>query len=191
MYTRRYPSAPRRPITPPPDYSGTALRPPISAKPTEDTFVPPPPALPDENEVAPARPTAIPTPPSQPKAPVEDPRLSGGASKRPDLAAAPSAVKRRFTLRSPSRGKIPLSAPKNLSRRPFGIRADEKGYRIPHRGVLSAMASLPSQSWALDDLLLLGLLFLLLNGGEEDVRSHLDVIVLLGFLFFVGLIGQS
>ena len=37
-----------------------------------------------------------------------------------------------------------------------------------------------------DDLLLLGLLLLMLSGDEGSLRDHWDVILLLGFLFFVG-----
>ena len=48
MYTRRYPTPPSH-LTPPPDYSGTAMR---QRQEEEEVLIPPPPATPEAEEAA-------------------------------------------------------------------------------------------------------------------------------------------
>lgn len=195
MYTRRFYSSPPRPIMPPPDYSGTALlsKTPPPEVPAEAAISPPPPSLPISTgsepiigQIAtPSRRTAEDTPAVLPEE-AEDLRLGAGFSRRPDLASPPRPRPVRFTKRAPRRGLIPQKRPLTETKRPIGLRAGEEGYRPKRRSAIGAMALPQGIGFETDDLLLLGLLLLFLYGGEDSVREHTDVILLLGFLFFVG-----
>lgn len=130
-------------------------------------------------------PTASDTSPTPPQAEEpSDPRLRGGASRRPDLGAPPEGRALRFSRRSPRPFLPRPPRPINQTRRPLGVRQGEGGFFPPPRRAVFAGARKPRLES--DDLLLLGVLFLLFNGGEGAVREHLDLILLIGFLFFIG-----
>lgn len=109
----------------------------------------------------------------------------GGASRRPDMDAPPPPRKVRFTSRS-ARGGGTMGGLFH-AKRPMRVREGEEGFHPKKRRAGAGKIALgKSGEWQYDDILLLGLLFLFLNGGEDTVRSHMDIIVILGFLLLMG-----
>lgn len=112
-------------------------------------------------------------------------REKSGVSRRPDMDAPPTPRNVRFTSRT-ARGRGAVGG-LFQAKRPMGIRQGEEGFHPrKRRGGAGKIALGKSGEWQYDDILLLGLLFLFLNGREETVRSHMDIIVILGFLFLMG-----
>ena len=148
MYTRRYPTPPSH-LTPPPDYSGTAMR---QRQEEEEVLIPPPPATPEAEEVA-------------------EEIIAVSASPKEERDAEAFLKKDYKKVRTAKRSRGLCSVKKEG-------KCEKKREGSPSFS-LSALAS--------DDLLLLGLLFLLLSVDPHSVRAQGDVILLLGFLFFIGM----
>ena len=162
MYTRQY----SRTLTPPPGYHGTSVRPPEPQRPQTGAPIGhavPLSAVPEE-DLSPSRPagteeTGILRFPQEENGPDV---LTHGDPPRP--AREENGIprfphERRETFSEPPAARTSVS--------PF-----------PPLPMLSSLAE--------DDLLLLALLFLLLNGREDAVKENGDMILLLGFLFLVG-----
>ena len=180
MYTRRYRN--RSMPIPPPDYSGTALAPAPAA--VGEGISPPPPALPISVPVEVERGREATPSPLEERAgqigrstPHADGRREQGieamTTRRNDLADGEEA---RGSGAKPRR----YAVSRLRSRRPTDWREGGGFLPRPRRG---SLLPLGLQS---DDILLLGLLFLLLSGEEKEVRGQLDLIALIGFLFFAG-----